>query len=114
MYSCLILLNEINHFLDCRKGEGKEKERGRATCVQDPIKLKKTVHVSLRVKYGLKNQLKMWATRSGMTLSDFITFSLITGSRRQAKRMGVYRVDNDFDYDEISDTENKPVSSNEG
>jgi hypothetical protein len=40
-----------------------------------------------------------------MTLTDFITFSLVAGARRNTKMMGVYKMGDDFEYDEFSDVE---------
>lgn len=42
-----------------------------------------------------------------MTLGEFVTFSLVTGARRQAKMMGVYEKDDDYEYDDFSDVEYK-------
>jgi hypothetical protein len=40
-----------------------------------------------------------------MKLTDFITFSLVAGAKRQAKMRVVYKMGDDFEYDEFSDVE---------
>ena len=60
---------------------------------------KKTAIVSMRIMLQFQRQLKVWANRSGITYTEFLTMSLVHGARKQARILGVYRQDDDIDYD---------------
>ena len=51
--------------------------------------------LSMRIMYPLKEAMKSWAARAGITYTEFVMMSLVYGARRMAKILGFYEKEDD-------------------
>ena len=63
------------------------------------LKLHATVRV--RVSRLLKKQLHDWATRAGLSYSDFVRMAIVMGARRYAIECGLYREADDRNIEDL-------------
>lgn len=65
----------------------------------EQLKLRSMVRV--RVSHLLKRQLLNWATRAGLSYSDFVRMSLVMGARQFALRHKLYHPEDDAELEDV-------------